>query len=249
MLAFGSLIATVVCLCFAFAKAEFSQTQPKPTSLVYVHNQDDNTAQWATYDKVLSDWTKEKLGTEPQRAKELNANSIDSKYGTGFSYAAKTDYKNLPEIQLEITADSTINNLRTVKFKVTSESVVHRYEAFANSKYSFEKATVNGLEIRKSGDDKRPFSNRWGNRFLSYYVTDNAALEMELTFDASTEPEIIVYAASFDLLEQEQFKVSKRPLDQMSMPFVLNDAVLRKRTITLTLPKSIVIPIPSENAG
>lgn len=234
LLAFGSLIATVVCLCFAFAKAEFSQTQPKPTSLVYVHNQDDNTAQWATYDKVLSDWTKEKLGTEPQRAKELNANSIDSKYGTGFSYAAKTDYKNLPEIQLEITADSTVNNLRTVKFKVTSESVVHRYEAFADAKYSFEKATVNGLEIEKSGDDQRPFSNRWGNRFLSYYVTDNAALEMELTFDASTEPEIIVYAASFDLLEQEQFNVSQRPLDHMSMPFVLNDAVLRKRTIKLS---------------
>lgn len=233
LLAFGSLIATVVCLYFAFAKAEFSQTQPKPTSLVYVQNQDDNTAQWATYDKVLSDWTKEKLGKEPQLAKELNANSIDSKYGTGFSYAAKTDYKNLPEIELEITADSTVNNLRTVKFKVTSESVVHRYEAFANSKYSFEKATVNGLEIRKSGDDKRPFSNRWGNRFLSYYVTDNAALEMELTFDASTEPEIILYAASFDLLKQDQFKVSKRPLDQMSMPFVLNDAVLRKRTIKL----------------
>ena len=57
---------------------------------------------------------------------------------------------------------------------------------------------------------------------------------MELTFDAATEPEIILYAASFDLLEQEQFNVSQRPLDQMSMPFVLNDAVLRKRTLKLS---------------
>ncbi|MEN8817008.1 MAG: M28 family peptidase [Nonlabens sp.] len=234
LLAFGSLVVTIVCLCFAFAKAEFSPTQPKPTSLIYVQNQDDQTAQWATYDRALSDWTKEKLGDNPKEAKELNANSIDSKYGTGFTYAAKTIYQDLPEVALELVADSTVNDLRTVKFKVTSESDVHRYEIFADSKYEFEKAVVNGLKIQPSGKSKKPFANRWGNRFLSYYVKENAPLEMELTFDAATEPEIILYAASFDLLEQEQFNVSQRPLDQMSMPFVLNDAVLRKRTLKLS---------------
>ncbi len=234
LLSFVSLLVTIVCLCFAFAKAEFSQTQPKPTSLIYVQNQDNQTAQWATYDRALSDWTKEKLGEKPQLAKELNANSIDSKYGTGFTYAAKTVYQYLPEVALELVADSTVNNLRTVKFKVTSESDVHRYEVFADSKYQFEKAIVNGLEIEPSGKSKKPFANRWGNRFLSYYVKENAPLEIELTFEAGTEPEIIIYAASFDLLEQEQFNVSQRPLDQMSMPFVLNDAVLRKRTVKLS---------------
>lgn len=234
LLSFASLLVTITCLCFAFAKAEFSQTQPKPTSLIYVQNQDDQTAQWATYDRALSDWTKEKLGEKPQLAKELNSNSIDSKYGTGFTYAAKTIYQDLPEVALELVADSTVNDLRTVKFKLTSESDVHRYEVFADSKYQFEKAMVNGLEIEPSGKSKKPFANRWGNRFLSYYVKNNAPLEMELTFDAATEPEIIIYAASFDLLEQEQFNVSQRPLDHMSMPFVLNDAVLRKRTVKLS---------------
>jgi hypothetical protein len=246
LLAFVSLIVTIVCLCFAFAKAEFSQTQPKPTSLIYVQNQDNQTAQWATYDRALSDWTKEKLGEKPQLAKELNANSIDSKYGTGFTYAAKTIYQDLPKVALELVADSTVNDLRTVKFKITSESDVHRYEVFADSKYIFEKAVVNGLEIQPSGKSKKPFANRWGNRFLSYYVKENAPLEMELTFDAATEPEIIIYAASFDLLEQEQFNVSQRPLDHMSMPFVLNDAVLRKRTVKLSrdFNRPIGFPIP-----
>jgi hypothetical protein len=56
---------------------------------------------------------------------------------------------------------------------------------------------------------------------------------MEMTFDAGVEPELIIYAASFDLLDQKEMQVSKRPLDQMPMPFVLNDAVLRKRTVSL----------------
>jgi len=238
LLAFGSLIVTLVCLCFAFAKAEFSQTQPKPTSLIYVQDQDTKTAQWATYDSALSDWTKEKLGEKPQLAEELNANSIDSKYGTRFSYAANTDYKELPEVKIEVLSDTAINGLRTVKFNVSSESVVHRYEVFADSKYVFEKAVVNGLEIPVTGKTNKPFGNRWGNRMLSYYVSDNAALEMEMTFDAGVEPELIFYAASFDLLDQKELQVSKRPLDHMSMPFVLNDAVLKKRTVSLTKKKN-----------
>jgi hypothetical protein len=241
LLAFGSLIVTLVCLCFAFAKAEFSPTQPQPTSLIYLQDQDAKTAQWATYDSALSDWTKEKIGEQPQLASELNQNSIDSKYGTGFSYAANTDYKELPEVKIEVMSDTAVNGWRTVKFKVSSESIVHRYEVFADSKYVFEKAMVNGLEIQATGKTKKPFGNRWGNRMLSYYVSDNAALEMEMTFDAGVEPELIIYAASFDLLGQKEMQVSKRPLDQMSMPFVLNDAVLRKRTLSLLQQQTEVI--------
>jgi hypothetical protein len=239
VLAYGSLMVTVICLCFAFAKAEFSPTQPKPTSLIYVQDQDTKTAQWATYDKALSDWTKEKLGDTPELASKLNENSIDSKYGTGFSYATKTDYKELAEIKVEALTDTAINTLRTVRFRVTSESVVHRYEVFANSKYIFEKAVVNGLEIEATGTTKKPFGRRWGNRMFSYYVSDNKALEMEMTFDAGVEPELIIYAASFDLLDQKEMNISQRPPDQMSMPFVLNDAVLRKRTVVLS--KSLLI--------
>jgi hypothetical protein len=116
---------------------------------------------------------------------------------------------------------------------------VHRYEVFANSKYIFEKAVVNGLEIEATGTTKKPFGRRWGNRMFSYYVSDNKALEMEMTFDAGVEPELIIYAASFDLLDQKEMNISQRPPDQMSMPFVLNDAVLRKRTVVLS--KSLLI--------
>lgn len=233
LLALGSLIVTIVCVSIAFAKAEFTPTQPRPTSLVYVQDQDAKTAMWATYDLTLSRWTQEKLGKKPQLAKDLNKNSIDSKYGTRFTYAAVTDYKQLAPVRTETLLDTMINGLRTVEYKVHSDSNVHRYEVFADSKYEFEKAVVNGLEIQKTGNKKQAFGYRKGNRMLSYYVTDNAPLVMKLTFKPTQVPELIIYAASFDLLDQKDMKVSPRPLDHMSMPFVLNDAILRKKTVVL----------------
>ena len=56
---------------------------------------------------------------------------------------------------------------------------------------------------------------------------------MELTFDASQSPEFDVYAASFDLLEQPAYGVSNRPEDAMPMPFVLNDAVVVQKHISI----------------
>ncbi len=236
LLAFIGLMATVVCLGYAFAKAEFSPSQPQSTSLVYIANQDAKTAQWATYDNNLSGWTKAKLGDNPETAATINKNTIDSKYGTGFTYVKNTDYKNLPLLEVATLKDTVIDELRTVRLKISSESVVQRLEVFCDSVYRFKDGTVNGIPAYKGKTSGEAFPNRWGNRLLSYYVVNNEPLELELTFNNAQEPQFQFYAASFDLLEQPELKVAPRSLDQMSMPFVLNDAVLRKRYVTLDRP-------------
>ncbi len=234
ILAFGALIATVVCLGNTFAKAKFTPSQPQSTSLVYIQNQDNQTAQWATYDKVLTDWTRAKLGESPTAASELNKNTIDSKYGTGFSYAIAAPYKELAPVKVETLIDSLHADLRTVKMKIYSESSIQRLEVFCDTSYVFEDGKVNGKEVYKARVSKKALPNRWGNRMLSYYVTNNEPLELELTFNADMEPEFQFYAASFDLLKNKTLDVKARPLNQMSMPFVLNDAVLRKRHVKLS---------------
>ncbi|MEO9502537.1 M28 family peptidase [Nonlabens ulvanivorans] len=245
LLSFIGLIATLVCVGYAFAKAEFTPSQPQSTSLVYIQNQDDQTAQWATYDEVLTDWTKAKLGESPAAASELNKNTIDSKYGTGFSYAATAPYKELAPVRVETLIDSLHADLRTVKMKIYSESVIQRLEVFCDTTYVFEDGKVNGREVYKAKVSKKALPNRWGNRMLSYYVTNNEPLELELTFKADVEPEFQFYAASFDLLKTKALDVKPRPLEQMSMPFVLNDAILRKRYVTLNRPTVVTDSIPS----
>lgn len=236
LLAFLGLVVTVVCLGYAFAKAEFTPSQPQSTSLLYVANQDAKTAQWATYDNNLSDWTKAKLGENPATAATINENTIDSKYGTGFTYVKNADYTALPLLEVTKLHDTLVGDLRTVKLKISSESVVQRLEVFCDSVYRFKDGTVNGIPAYKGKTSGEAFPNRWGNRLLSYYVVNNEPLELELSFDNSQEPQFQFYGASFDLLKQPSLKVAPRALNQMSMPFVLNDAVLRKRYVTLNRP-------------
>jgi len=231
VLAAISLVGTVVLVCAAFAKAEFSTTQPQKTSLVYFADADSQQAQWATYDNNLSDWTKEKIGQNPTPASDINANTIDSKYNGAFTYLRPADYIPLPEIRSQITVDTVINGQRRIKMIVDSDRKVERWEVFADDKFQFEKAIINGAVVPTNADGI-PFSKRRGNRIISYYVTNNAPLVLELTFDVAQSPEFDVYAASFDLLDQPQLKVSPRPEATMPMPFVMNDAVVVKKHIT-----------------
>jgi hypothetical protein len=230
-------VSLLICIGFvvsAFAKAEFSPTQPQSTSLVYLSNQDSQTAQWVSYDKNLTDWTRAKLGADPQNANELNKNTIDSKYASRFRYRNDADYVALESLMLIKTADTTMGDDRRVRLKISSASLINRMEIFCDTIYKFSQATVNGVPAEKYKDDEHVLNYRRGNRMLSYYVTGNEGMELELTFKADTTPQLQVYAASFDLLENKDLQVAPRPEDQMSMPFVLNDAIIRQRSITLS---------------
>ncbi|WP_194851783.1 M28 family peptidase [Nonlabens antarcticus] len=228
------IISLIICWVFvfsAFAKAEFSPTQPQKTSLVYLSDADSQTANWATYDQNLSDWTKEKIGQNPTLAKELNSNTIDSKYAGAFTYVTPAKYVELPEINHEITVDTIIEGKRRIKMIVSSERKVERWEVFCDLKFQFTNAKINGATVPVNNDGI-PFAKRRGNRMISYYVSNNAPLVMELTFDAQIALEFEVYAASFDLLKQPGFDVSARSENTMPMPFVLNDAIVIKKNIT-----------------
>ena len=61
----------------AHFNAGFSKENAKPTSLMYVLNADTNTAQWATYENELSDWTAQYLGTD-KKVRQKNCQIIPS---------------------------------------------------------------------------------------------------------------------------------------------------------------------------
>jgi hypothetical protein len=54
---------------------------------------------------------------------------------------------------------------------------------------------------------------------------------LELSIPAGAELELTIYEASNDLLEHPMFTIPQRPKDLIPMPFVLNDAVILKKTI------------------
>jgi len=232
LLALGALIAGIVCIGFAFAKANFSTTQPESTSLVYLIDQQQETAQWATYDAAVNDWTALKMGANAQKPPR-DGNTIESKYGTGFNFVATAPYVKMPEIAVSVIKDTTVNDLRTVQLRITSDKAMNRIEVFVDKKCTFKDARINGLTPKTDKKSGNVLDRRRGNRLVSYYVVDNEPLALSLTFTTDQQPELLFYGASFDLLKTKELNMKPRPATMMSMPFVLNDAILRKQKMVL----------------
>jgi hypothetical protein len=64
-------VAALACLGCGVALSGYSSEHPRPDSIVYSLNADDNSAVWISYDRKPDDWTRQFLGTNLQAARPL----------------------------------------------------------------------------------------------------------------------------------------------------------------------------------
>lgn len=212
-------IATIVTFFVAHSQSGFTETQQKPNSLVYILDADNNSATWNTYDLKLDDWTKNYIKDEANVSKSKDV--MDSKYKSGFTFTQKAPVKPVPMPLVEVLQDTT-TLMRHIALKITPQRNVNRMEIFRNET-KLSSLFINGLSIEKSIKNRR--------RLVSYYVSDNEPLELSFSIEPNAKPEFIIYEASFDLMTNSLFSIPDRAKDMMPRPFVLNDAVLVKKTI------------------
>ncbi len=217
----------------AHFQSSFNEKRPKPNSLVYVLNADDSTAIWATYDNLLDPWTKAYLSDDPKDDKALNKNTIGSKYNTQFTYSRKAEARNIPQPTFEILFDSIIDDKRHLRLYMASQRQVSRIEVFSDTTNVYYDCKINGLDIKKSGKSKTAFGNRWRNRLFTYYVPDGNSIDLEFSVPADQKTTMEIYESSFDLIDHPLLKVPRRPADMIPKPFILNDAVIVKKSIAI----------------
>jgi hypothetical protein len=215
----------------AHFNSDFKMAKPKPNSLVYVLDQDTNTAIWATYDHVLDKWTKNFLGDDPDKAESKN--TFGSKYGTGYNYTKNAPVKTIAQPEIVIYNDTIIGEDRHFKISVRPQRKVNRLEIFSEDSNKFRSFTINGIDAYRIPNDEFVFNNRWNNRLFSYYVSDDEPLDMFISVPKDQKTTLQLYEASYDLLENEQFTIPERARNMMPKPFVLNDAIMIKKTITI----------------
>ena len=203
----------------------FDEDKPKPSSLLYVLNSDTGSAQWATYEKVPSEWTSQYIGDDRKEPEALSGKTISSKYSTGFTYVSDAPKKEIHEPIFEKSLDTVIGDSRILKICVNSQRKINRLEVFTNS-ITVESASVNGIEL-----GAYYLKNRRSGKLITHYVSDEEDTEIKLSIPRDSILELTIYEASNDLLEHPQFSVPERPDDNIPMPFVLNDAVLITKTV------------------
>ncbi|NJB71735.1 hypothetical protein GGR42_002197 [Saonia flava] len=202
----------------------FSEKNAKPTSLLYTLNADTKTAKWATYEKQISAWTSQYIGDDKEDPKNLSSNTISSKYGTGFTYTSNAPIKDILPPTVEKTWDTIIGNKRLLEICITPNRDVNRLEIFTRD--SISNARVNNTELPDEF-----MAHRRRGKLVTHYITNNTPTELSLTIPTDSNLELTLYEASNDLLNNSLFTVPERPIDNIPMPFVLNDAILVTKTV------------------
>lgn len=232
---FVFLVASVVFFTIAHFNSEFSEEHPKPNSLVYVQNADNNQAHWKTYDTVLDDWTTAFLSKNPQKTP---ANlTFESKYASNFTYSQETENKLIPKSSIFISKDASKSEHTTYHLNILPQRNLNRISLFTDKDVNFSMFKANGLEANSiviKGKKQHIFKNRFQDRLLTYYMVNQDTLRLDFTVRNDKIPfELVLFEASNDLLKNEQFAVPARSPAMIPKPFVLNDAIMVKQTISV----------------
>ncbi|WP_420401755.1 M28 family peptidase [Flagellimonas sp.] len=216
-------------LFFAFGisahiNSKFSAEKPKPSSLLYVYNADNDSAVWATYDKSLIDWNAQFLGEGKRKVDSGDYNALASKYGTGFRLVKEAPKKDIPTPWIDTLLDTIIGNERILELCVTPKRKVNRLEVFTND-IQLNAVKVNGIILSDS------FLANRKQRLITHYISNNDYTELELSFPKDKKLELTFYESSNDLLSHKDFTIPPRPDYSIPMPFVLNDAILVTKTL------------------
>lgn len=70
---------------------------------------------------------------------------------------------------------------------------------------------------------------------LTYYVTNRDTLSLEFSFENRPDhkPKFVIYESAYDLIGNRELGVEKRPKGMIPKPFILNDATILKKTVSL----------------
>lgn len=220
----------------AHFKSSFTEERQKPNSLVYVLDADKPSATWNSYDGLIDAWTENYFGDDPEIIEDPEV-FFESKYGSGFRYKTAAPLVSIEEPYIifeQIGEQDSIGNSARYSLKIAPNRKINRMEIFADRNISFDQFSVNGLEadsVALGVQNFHVFTKRWRNRLVTYYAANRDTLRIEFRIDPEKLPEFTLYEASYDLLDNELLKVPPRDKKMIPRPFVLNDAVIVKKTI------------------
>ena len=232
-IAYVLFAGALACFVYAHFTSDFNDKRPKPNSLVYILDTDKNAALWATYDKVLDSWTEAYLTDNPDVYADSSKVIFGSKYGTSFTYSKKANIKPLKLPYVDKQLDTIIDDVRHIRLFISPQRMVNRIEFFANNDSQFLSFNINGLEVPKQKNATLVFNERKNNRLFSFFVADDNHLELNFTVPASQKTMIQMHEISFDMYDNPLFDNPKRPESMIPKPFVINDAVIVKKTINI----------------
>ena len=180
-------VAALACLGCGVALSGYSSEHPRPDSIVYSLNADDNSAVWISYDRKPDDWTRQFLGTNLQAARPL------PNYLAGLArplISASTPAVPLPPPLIENVEHKQEGGLHRLKLRLRSQRK-------AETLYLRFPDNVQPVAVKVAGRDVPVHK---GSRFgLNLYAMGDEGVELELTVQAPSALSFWVMDRSYGL--------------------------------------------------
>src|SRR5690625_4326789 len=125
--------------------SEFSEDRPKPNSLVYTLDKEQNKAKWNTYDHIFDQWTQPYF-TERKSAKGEQKDG-GSKYGENFTYTQSAPIRNIPGVKIDVEKKSNQGDKTTFLIKINPERDLSRINLFSDQIEEFSDVEINNLPL------------------------------------------------------------------------------------------------------
>ncbi len=228
----------VLALVSAYFSSGFNTDRKQPNSLVYLLDADENKAYWASYDQETDDYTRQYLGERPEEG-NFYANLSSSKYGTPLSMYNQAEKVLLPTPEIRIITDTILGEERKIVLRIIPLRKVNRIELLSKKPMHFTSFEMNGEKLHKHEKENYVFTTEKYPRILTYYFTEAGEfLELGFTIPLADSTDMILFEASFDLhtnpsLSPLNFSKLPRAEVMMPKPFVLNEAVIVKKDISI----------------
>jgi hypothetical protein len=180
-------VAAVVCLGCGVAISGYSAEHPRPDSIAYSLNADDNTAVWISYDQKPDDWTRQFFGATKPAPHPLPT------YLAGLArplISASTSALPLQPPLIENVEHKQAGSLHRLKLRVRSQRKAEMlYLRFPDDVQPVS-ATVAGREV---------LLHKGGRFGLNLYAMGNEGVDLELTVTASSALSVWVMDRSYGL--------------------------------------------------
>jgi len=224
-------IAILAFFAAAF-KADYTVDRKQPNSIVFVQNTDTDEAFYGSYNRINDLFTRQFLGNTPQKG-DLSL-AFSSKFGGKINLHKNTFKKDIPIALInKHVNDSLFSDKDVYTYDITAQRDTNLFYICSKKPISFYNIRFNGEEYLKiNKEDVFAFTTTKENtKIISYYLADGLNnLQIEFEVAKGVKPELELFDISFNLMNHQKFKITPRAKTMMPSPFIINDAIILKKS-------------------
>ncbi len=222
-------LAAVVCIVIALVRRAPSTEFPKPDSIAYLADDDQNIVRWITFDEKTDGWTQQFFPSGADTA--ILRRFFPS--ATVPVLAASAARASVESPDVEIVADRSTDSVRVLTVKVDAKNAIE-FAAFTDLTDEIYDARVNGKPIESASkvlpEISRFLPRRKGPWSLFFY---GGACELQLITRARAPLHLRIVTRSVGLPPEAMQGLNPRPAWTIPRPFYPTDMTLIGNTFVL----------------